>query len=91
MDAGLLGSLIAAGATVATSVIALWSAALLRRAQRRADAESQRAKSESERSDRLLTENSRLDARYGQMLDNLQEENSRLREILRDRERGCTG
>lgn len=84
MDPTIVVALVGGIFTILASAGGVMSAALLRRSERG------RRKAEIEAA-ALQAERARLDARTERMLDEYQEENSRLRLILASRERGCTG
>lgn len=92
MDAATLaGPLIALLGTVVTAAIALWTSALLRRSESaRKAAEIAASERQSER-DQLREERGRLDAVSREIINELQEENSRLRSILMNWDKGCSG
>lgn len=75
MDASIVGALIGAASAIVVAAGGWLATAKLRTSERRA-AEAKRAASESDA----------LNARYVRLVDELQEENGRLRSILSNRE-----
>lgn len=94
MDPTVTVALIGGAATLASTAIGVVATRRWRGSEdKRTKAEAEKAKADAEKltaerkAERLAREQERIDARHEQLLDNLQEENARLRRILSEREK----
>lgn len=92
MDIGTLaGPLITAICTIVVTIIGLTATGRARKAETAAKEADRAATAKSEEAERLRKEAADMDARTHRLIDQLQEDNDRLRVALRTAEAGAKG